>query len=230
MDLTAETRLDEYQSLKIAIEKHSEDEPNEAYQAFLQYVSFSGPSRTFEKVVAWSGYNAAQIREWARTYEWVKRADGVDAQRWLYEEQKRQEACQADNQEFAENNRKLKKEGQTILSKMLTVSSKLLDAALDANQVKETGWVKTDDGREVPTMTTIEMKAKISDIPRLVATSIQMSRLINDLPTEIVDINRNIVPSNLANFSWEQLEQLEKDNREVLNRVSGAQKLTEVPQ
>lgn len=229
MDLTAERRLAEHQTLAIAIAKFSDDEPNDAYQAFLCYVSLSGPARDTETTAIWSGYTKVQCKEWSEIYNWAARADAVDAQRWLYEEQQRQEFCKSDNIEFADKNREIKKQGQDILSKMLGVASKLLDHALEADEIKEIGHATTDDGRRVAIQTITKMTAKVSDIPRLVSTSITMSRLLNDLPTEIVD-NRNIIPSNLQSLSWEELQRLEEDNRDVFSKLSGAQKLGDTPQ
>ena len=98
---------------------------------------------------------------------------------------------------------------------MLDVAENLVQSASLAGKLVETGHVIDQDGRRVPTHTEIHMKAKVSDIPRLVDSAVKNTRLVNDLPTEII---RPVLPapSELSSLSDEALENLRDDNRKVL--------------
>ena len=214
----------EYEGLEKAIQRFSEYESGDAYQAFLTYAFLSGKDRTIERCAEMMGYEKRTIAGWYGSYQWKERADQVDAQRWLRDFRIREQETAKDNRHFIDENRKIKREAIKISQKMLNVASNLLDSAELAGKVIETGEVETIDGRFVKTKTEIHMKAKISDIPRLADVGVKLARAANDLPTEPID--PTIAPtSNLQSLSKEELERMREDNRDILIKHGAVQKL-----
>jgi hypothetical protein len=184
---------------------------------FLTLHGLTGKERSVEAVAEKCGYNVGTCRIWQMNNTWLDRASAVDAQRWLHEYKEREKLLKKDNAEFVAENRKVKQQSQKIAQKMLNVAGNLLENAELAGKVLETGHVTTKDGRKVPTHTTIEMKAKISDIPRLAEAAVKISRLAADLPTEIIESLPIVADGkDLGSYTIEELEQMQAKNREVL--------------
>lgn len=217
---------EEIKALEATIEKVSPDEPNDAYQAFLRYASYIGKQRTLERVASDLGFGLTTVQVWSSRYQWMKRVDQVDAQRWIIEHRKREELLEQDNKHFIEENREIKQKSITIAKKMLNTATNLLSSADLAGKVIETDKVTLLDGSVVPLKTTIEMKSKVSDIPRLVEVAVKVARLSADLPTEIV--RPQILSSDdLEKLSAEELLQLAQDNRAELNRLGITQNISD---
>lgn len=206
---------DYWKSLEIAIAKHP-SESNDAYQAFLCFVALRGKQRCLETVAEATGYALSTLKQYQMFYKWLDRADAVDAQVWIREQQDREQIIRKDNEKFAIENAAIKKDVLRIGRKMLKSAENLLQNVEVSGKVIETGHVETKDGRRVATHTTIEMKAKVSDIPRLVDTAVKVTRLANDLPTEIVDLPQLPKAGEIGKLSIEQLQQMREDNRQVL--------------
>lgn len=213
----ADTHFSDYwKGLGIAIAQ-LETETNDAYQGFLCFVSLRGKQRSCERVAALLGYSEGGVKLWQMNHKWQERSSAVDAQVFIKEQQDRDQLTREDNEKFAKDNAAIKQKALRITAKMMDVAENLLSKAELDGKVVETGIVTTDDGRKVATHTEIHMKAKVSDIPRLVDTAVKVTRLVNELPTEIV---RPILPntSALAKMSEEELNALADDNREILVR------------
>lgn len=214
----------ELSGLGASIAKFSDSETNDAYQGFLTFAYLTGKARSLEAVAEKLGYNVHTVKIWCTQYNWIARVDQVDAQRWLREFRERERLTAKDNKKFAERNTKIREKSFAVSEKMLAVAEKLLQSADLAGEIIETGHVETADGRKVATMTEIHMKAKISDIPRLVDTAVKVARLAGDLPTEIVD---RMIPAtgDLSTLSFEELTKMRDDNREILIEKGAIQKL-----
>jgi hypothetical protein len=218
---------DEWKSLGIAIAKLPE-ETNDNYQAFLAFAWLQGKERSCELVAERTGFGLGTCKIWQMQYRWLERASAVDAQRWLHEHSEREKLLAKDNEEFINANRKVKRKSLQLSNKMLGVASKLLDDAEMSGKVTETGMIETKDGRMVPTLTTIEMKAKISDIPRLVDTAVKVARLAADLPTEIIN-DLGVRPgTDFKDLSLEELQELQASNRKRLLENGAVQSLGDV--
>lgn len=213
----------DWESLGIAIERIL-GEPADAYAAFLQFAWLSGAERTTNKVAEITGFALSTVRMWSTSFDWVDRAAVVDGIKWTHEFKKRQAILEKDTLEFADANRKLKTEGLAAAHKMIATANRLLEKAEVVDEVIETGMVETKDGRMVPTTTEIHMKSKISDIPRLVSTAVTVGRLVQDLPTEIIE-DRVPIGADLSNLSVEELLELQERNRAEMRAKNTASKI-----
>jgi hypothetical protein len=216
----------QYEALGVAIDR-LEGETAVAYQAFLIYSGLIGKDRTAERVADKTHFPVTSVKAWMSQNQWQDRVANVDAQRWLIDYQEKQKLTEDDNKRFIEENRHIKRETIRAGKKMLQVANNLLDSATMADEIRETGYVITADNRSVPTTTQIFMKAKVSDIPRLVDTAIKASRLAQDLPTEIID---NLVAGtpgsrDLSQLTEAEIEELAQENRKKLNFLTGVNKL-----
>lgn len=211
-------------SLDIAIQRLEHETP-EAYQAFLQYAWLQGVDRCIRVVAEKTGFSVGNMRIWSTDNHWVDRAATIDGLRWMREYKEREKLLEQDNLKFAEENRKIKEKGLRAANKMIDVADHLLQSAEMVDDIIETGHVMTADNRRVPTHTVIKMKAKISDIPRLVDTAIKTSRLVQDLPTEIIE-NHLPIGTDLRNLSTEDLLAMRERNQQIL-REKGAASRTE---
>lgn len=213
----ADTHYTEYwQGMQIAIAKVDRETPD-SYQGFLCYASLKGKDRSIDRVAQLLGYHVGTVNLWSQQFKWQERSSAVDAQVFIKEQQERDQLTREDNERFARENSKVKDRAIKITNSMLDVAENLLKSATLAGKLVETGHIVDQDGRRVPTHTEIHMKAKISDIPRMVDSAIKNTRLVNELPTEIV---RPVLPSSsqLKNMSTEELQQMSEDNREILVR------------
>jgi membrane-bound inhibitor of C-type lysozyme len=192
-------------------------ETNDSYQGFLCFVSLKGKQRSTERVAQLLGYHEGTVKIWQQNHKWMDRASGVDAQVFIKEQQERDQLTREDNEKFAKENARFKDRALKITNKMMEVAENLLQSATLANKMVETGHVIDAHGRKVPTHTEIHMKAKVSDIPRLVDTAVKTTRLVNELPTDIV---RTTIPNSsaLSSMTDEELTRMREDNREVLVR------------
>lgn len=209
--------------LGVAIERLP-GEPPDAYQAFLKFAWLQTSERSIERTSKETGYTIATCQVWSMNYKWSDRATEVDAQRWLHEHLEREKLQFEDNKRFVEANREIKERSIATARKMLRVADNLLETADLAGETVETGHVITSDNRSVPTYTTINMKSKISDIPRLVDTAVKVARLAADLPTEIIDpVQRVAKNGNLRDMSDEELEAALAENRERVEKLGAGQ-------
>ena len=213
----------EWDSLGIAI-RRLDIESQDAYQGFLQYAWLTGKERTSGKVAEILGFSHITVKLWSQEFNWSERVSIVDALRWQREFKEREKLLEKDNQKFAEENRQIKSQAISTSKKMLNVANNLLNSAELIDEMIETGKIETVDGRMVPTHTVIKMKAKISDIPRLVDTAMKVSRLAQDLPTEIVD-HQIPIASDLSNLSVEELMDLRDQNQRVLREKGAISKI-----
>lgn len=212
-------------SIEKLIERYDGETETE-YSAFLYFSSLSpkeriGPGIT-KKVSEYSGLTETSVVVTKNRHSWNDRALLIDAHNWMIENEKRQALLSKDNEHFIQENREVKNESLQISKQMLTVAKKLLQNAELVDDIIETGWVETNDGRRVATTTQIKMRAKVSDIPRLVETAVKVSRLAADLPTEILanDINR---VTDLSNMTDEEIMELRaKNNKELLSLGVGS--------
>lgn len=204
----------DFDALGISIERLPE-ETGQAYQAFLQYAWLQHTDRTNNKVAEKTGHSLMSIRGWAINHNWVERAALVDGLRFKFEFQQREQLQAEDNAKLITENRQIKLDGIKIARRMLTVADNLLNSAEVVDQIIETDHVETKDGRMIPTTTTIHMKAKVSDIPRLVDTAVKVSRLVQDLPTDIIQTQMPAA-TEVREMTTEQLMALrEKVQREL---------------
>lgn len=215
---------DDWKSLDIAIEKLP-TETNDSYQAFLKFCWLQGKERSPENVAEELGYSVMTCRAWSFDHKWLDRADMVDAIKWKHEFTQRERLLEKDNQKFAEQNRHIKDQAMANARKMLNVANNLLAKAEIVDETVETGMVETKDGRMVPTFTEIRMKSKISDIPRLVDTAVKTARLVQDLPTEIIEAQVP-VGADISNLSIEEILALREKNQRYL-REKGAERKIE---
>lgn len=216
----------EWDSMGIAIRK-LDSETEDAYQAFLSYAWLVGTERKHATVATRLGYILAEIKEWARANDWSERASAVDAIRWTMEMKSRNDLISEDNKRFVQENQQVKNNALRVSQKMLKEAERLLDQALVADEVQETGFITLDDGRQVATTTIVKMKSRVSDIPRLVDTAIKTSRLVQDLPTEIVE-NHLPLGADLESLSLDELMQLRETNLKAINQKSGLGKVDQI--
>lgn len=210
----------DWDSLGIAIERLPDETPD-AYSAFLQYAWLMPSQRSCQRVADDTGHAVLSCKRWHKDYNWQDRAATVDGIKWIHEFKAREASVAKDNEKFVEENRRIKEQGLEMSKKMLNVAGKLLDSAELADEIIETDHIMVGD-RKVALNTTIKMKSKVSDIPRLVDTAIKVTRLVQDLPTEIVEFSEQIpVGSDLKGLSVEQLMALREKNQAIL-REKGA--------
>lgn len=218
--------------METSLDKLIEKQPGESdieYAAFLFFAAMP-PKERHEKtmvprVAEYSGLAAASVWNARAEFSWFDRANLIDAHNWLVENQKRADMLSEDNAKFIQETREIKEKSLDASRKMLSVASNLLDSAELVDQIIETDHVITQDGRRVPTHTTIKMKAKISDIPRLVDTAVKVSRLASELPTEIVE-NDLAIGADLSQLSDEELLALRHKNHRRLIEKGAASKVT----
>lgn len=217
-----------WKGIGLAIEKLTK-EPHQAYEAFLQYAWLQYAERTVARVVKITGLPEFKIQAWFRAFDWQDRASLVDGMRWNHEFRQREAVLSKDNEKFAEMNRSIKERGLAMSTKMLAVAEKLLGDAEISGNIIETDRVTTADGRSVPLMTQINMKAKISDIPRLASTALLLARAIQDLPTEVLDQHKPLPIGDYSELSLEELEAMRSENRQQLALKSGISKVDDSP-
>jgi hypothetical protein len=215
----------------LAIEEIIQRYPTESaveYAGFLEYARLpkhrredkSGLLEIAEKL----GQPSASIVRHKNLYNWDDRVALLDAYEFKREFEQRQSILSKDNERYIEQTRKVKNGLQMQLEKALSVLEGLLDYALMAGREIKTGEILTQDGVLMPTHTRIEMKAKVSDISPLLRAIAHTSRLINDLPTEIVE-NKIIETSDLSSLTTQEIEELLSKTRAERLSISGIQKL-----
>ena len=219
----ANAEKQDWESLGIAIERIP-GEAADAYQGFLQYAWLNGAERSSNKVAEITGFPLSTVRMWSTSFDWVDRAAVIDGIKWTHEFKKRQAILEKDTLEFADANRKLKMKGLEASDKMINTALNLLKKAESVDEIIEGDEVETKDGRMVPTTTVIHMKSKISDIPRLVSTAVTVGRLVQELPTEIIE-DRVPIGADLSNLSFEELLELQERNRAEMRAKNTASKI-----
>lgn len=220
--------LEDWDSLDVPIVQEI-GEPSDAYQAFLQFAWEQYADRNIARVAQITKYPESRIASWHKNWNWEERASMVDSIRWKYEFRQREKELAKENAEIAQRNRSIKEKGLQITEKMLTVAQNLLNSAELVDEMVESDFVDTADGRRVPTMTVIKMKSKISDIPRLVETAVRTNNLVQGLPTEIVE-TVSLDSVDLENLSYEQLKQLKEKNEKDLKSLRSAQEISTLEQ
>lgn len=217
--MASKTDKQDWDSLGIAIQRVDGETPD-AYQAFLQFCWLQGSDRTTKEVAKITGFSTHSTSIWSSNHNWAERAAIVDGLRWAHEYKAREATRQKENEKFAKENQSIKEKAMKAANQMLDVAQHLLQSAEIVDDMIETGHVETVDGRMVPTHTVINMKSKVSDIPRLADTAIKISRLVNDLPTEII-ASEIPIGSDLKNLTTEELIALRERNQQIL-REKGA--------
>lgn len=217
----------DWHSLGVAIEKLP-DEPSEAYQAFLAYAWLQYGERTYTGAAQRANMAPQTVSRYAQEFDWANRVSAVDAARWLKEFRDREALTEDDNRRYVEANRDAKDKLLNISQKMVEVAAKLIDSALISDEVIEGDMIQGADGIMYPTSTIINMKAKISDIPRLVDTAAKTMRMINDLPTEAVERNAEFLTQDYSNLSEEEIIALRNQNRLEMLRLGAIEKLESV--
>jgi hypothetical protein len=214
-----------WEHLGIAIESVM-GETSDAYQAFLAYAFLQFDERTLKKTSENTGYSERHLRTWMEQFDWVERAKGVDATRWLMEFEKRQELIKEDNLEFIESNRKQKKGFLGAAEKMLHAANKMLDELQKADEVIEEDWVETRDGRWVATTKTVKVAWKASDIPRYVEAALKLQRGVNDLPTEVIETPAGLLPG--TSFAEKTLDEIKAERDKIQKQLSGIVQLEDL--
>lgn len=217
---------EQFDALGIAIAKLDSETP-EAYQAFLAYAWLQGVDRTLKNVAEKTGFAHISCKMWSDDNNWKDRAAVIDGLRWKAEYEHRESIIRADNDKFIQQNREIKEQGIKIGKQMLAVAGNLLNSAELADEVIATDEIETKDGRIVPTYTTIKMKAKISDIPRLVDTAVKVTRLVQDLPTDIIEMDLP-VNADLSKLSVEELIELRDKNQRKMREIAAEGKVETV--
>lgn len=201
-------------SLDLAIAREP-DETEAEYECFLKFVSLHGKNRHINVVAEALGYSHVTLISYHKKNRWSDRASIVDAMAWKRQYEQRLDDQKESNIAFAEKNRLLRERALKISDSALSVCEGLLAKAELADEVIETDKVETKDGRIVPIYTTIKMKAKISDIPPLLTSAIRVARLVQDLPTEIIE-SKVPATTDIASMSDAELNELRDEVAKVL--------------
>lgn len=205
------------------IERIEGETPNE-YSAFLAFAQLPPSQRIGADMMKYVAENsmlvAAQIPHIRSKNQWHERANQIDAHNWMVDHQKREKLREADNEKFIAESRLIQEKALKLSDQMMDVAGHLLTSAKLIDKTIETGHVTTKDGRKVPTVTTVHMKSKVSDIPRLAEVGMKMARLAADLPTEIIETDL-AAGADLSNLSDEELIALREKNHRTLLEKSG---------
>lgn len=214
------------------IVQRRDDESQGAFSAFLAYCSLPtkerlNQSQVLKLVAEATGLSESTLFQYRQLYDWDERVSQVEAQRWIREEADRQEQIAADNKKFVAQNRKLKERTNNISLSMLEVAEKLLEKVKVSDEKIEEGFVETVDGRKVPTFVQYHVKAKVSDIPRIVESALKAQRYIQDLPTEVVETEIPI-GADLSGLTVEELIALREKNQQILREKGALGKVQQI--
>lgn len=200
------------------------EETTDSYQAFLVFARLQFGDRKLSHVAAITGYSEKAVNGWSADFNWVDRANILDAQEEIIIREDRMKLLKADNVRYAEKSREIKDKAFELGGKMVEAAQDLLSNIKFIDKIIETDKVETKDGRMIATHTQIIMKAKVSDIPRLADSGMRMTQLATGMPTEIIEINPFDI-SQIKTLSDEQIvAQIEFSDREIQKR-SGDKKL-----
>lgn len=211
----------EYDVLESLIEK-MDGESTPAYTAFLYYAQLTPPERLADDVIAkvakYMGREHSTVRLYRQNYDWETRAEMVDAYRFKLDFEESREATRADRMKYVEFNREIKTQMMENLKKTTGVIATLIGYADLIGEEKQTGEIETKDGRKVFQFTTVNMKAKVSDIAILANSVAKCARAINDLPTEVIE-NKVAANVKLDGLDSDALDALDAEVAEQIKKI-----------
>lgn len=205
-----ELEIDVLESL---IEK-LDGESASAYSAFLCYAALAPNERAGEialpKLMDYTGLSENTLKQYREIHEWQERANLVDAYQFKLNFEETREMMKADRVKYVEFNRQIKDQMMENLLKTTGVISTLISYADLIGEEKKTGEFETKDGRILHQFTTVNMKAKVSDIAVLANAVTKCARAINELPTEIIEnkIATNIDLNKLQSSELDDLDEV----------------------
>jgi hypothetical protein len=194
-------------------------ETPDAYQAFLIYARLQFGDRTKDNVSVITGYSGVAIAGWSTKFNWIERANILDAEEEILIREDRMRLMKQDNIRFAEKAKEIKEKAFSLGEEMVDAARDLLKNTKFIDKVVETGEVETKDGRMVKTHTEIHFKAKVSDIPRLADVGMKITQLAAGLPTEIIESN-SVDVAKIKELSREEIyAQIEAEEKEIARRT-----------
>lgn len=211
------------ETLKRIIER-LDDEPINAYKAFLTFLNLSFEERlsALDSVAQKLGISKASVNNYKQNYDWDNRFARFEAHKFTLEFEEKQEITKADRIKVIQQNKNVKDDAHSIATDMMGMAKMLLGKALKSDEVIETGFIIDEHGRSVPTKTQINIKSKVSDIPILAKTAVLIMRMVNDLPTETIETTIP-VSADIENMTTEEIEMQMEENRKKLSNLSNIQ-------
>lgn len=170
-----------------------------AYQAFLYFAALSPLKRRegnyFREIAELTGLADTTVRSYISSFKWDERVAIIDAKRFLRREHEFEVLQRENIVKYVNANKDIK-------DKSIELSRKILEKCID---FANTELMKT------------EYKLKPHELSKLYETSVKMSRLVSDLPTEITS-TQILSPEELDRMTPEQLQALlEKEQGDILN-------------
>lgn len=205
--------------------RRDDDEDAAAYGVFCKYAILLPTERRFDRaapiLVSETGFSASEIADMFERFHWTDRVTKIDNYLLRLDIEQRREESQKYNLRYIEANRKLKDDALAARTKAMSVTNTLLGYADLIGKEEPVEYVTTEDGREVPVIVNVEMKAKISDIPQMVKAMSLLTNIINDMPTEIVN-NQPVSHKEIDKMDLTELDQtLEEIEKELAEYDAG---------
>lgn len=197
--------------LRELIEKR-DTESATAYTAFLKFARLPESDRRSEVanpiLAEFTGLSINTIKQYRHDFEWDERASMIDAYHFKLDFEANRKEFEKDRVKYIEHNRQIKEKSIEHLKGMSNVIGQLISYGELIGKEEPTDFVETKDGRTVPTYTVVNMKAKVADIATLMNSMVKLTRLVNDLPTTIIE-NR-VAPESLNGKTKDELDAIQE--------------------
>lgn len=191
------------------------DETASGYSVFLYWALLPPAERpnsqALKKLSEIFGLSEGTIRQYRSAYNWDERINTLDAYIFKVQIQTRNELFEKNNEKIANEMREFQEIGMNNARLAMETAKNLLETFAMSNKPIQTDFVKAvmPDGstKAVPTTTTIEMSARVSDIAPLMRVAGDLPLRLMGLPTETVRYQTLVTDKPLSEKTYDELDE-----------------------